>query len=72
MSKDKGGIVEEVFTPSGKQYIVKSRVVLYNLRQALALRSIISSFETSALMSERKGVRCQDKKGPHGLKVPTV
>jgi len=49
ISKDKGGLVEEVFTPAGKQYVVKSRVVLTNLRQALALRSIISSFETSAM-----------------------
>lgn len=54
-SKDKGGLVEEVFTPVGKQYIVKSRVVLSNLRQALALRSIITSFETSAIRRKVKG-----------------
>jgi len=49
MSKDKGRIVEEVFTPIGKQYRVKVNVVLNDLRQALALRAIITSFETSAL-----------------------
>ena len=49
MSKDKGRIVEEVFTPTGKQYRVKVNVVLNDLRQALALRAIITSFETSAL-----------------------
>lgn len=49
MSKDKGGFVEEVFTPSGKKYIVKSRTVLYSMRQALALRGIITAFETSAV-----------------------
>lgn len=54
-SKDKGGLVEEVFTPAGKQYVVKARVVLFNMRQALALRSIISSFETSAMRRKTKG-----------------
>jgi len=49
MSKDKGRIAEEVFTPTGKQYRVKVNVVLNDLRQALALRAIITSFETSAL-----------------------
>ena len=53
MSKDKGRIVEEVFTPTGKQYQVKVNVVLNDLKQALALRSIISSFETSPIMKER-------------------
>jgi len=47
--KDKGGIVEEVFTPAGKRFHVKVNVYLYDLRQALALRAIISSFETSAV-----------------------
>ena len=49
MSKDKGRIVEEVFTPAGKRYQVKANVILNDLKQALALRAIISSFETSAL-----------------------
>jgi len=52
-SKGKGGLVEEVFTPAGKQYVVKCRVVLSNLRQALALRSIITSFETSAVRRDK-------------------
>ena len=59
MSKDSGRKVEEVFTPAGKQYKVKCDVILYDLKQALALRSIITSFETSAMRRERK-----DGKGP--------
>lgn len=45
--------MEEVFTPTGKQYQVKVNVTLNDLKQALALRSIIASFETSAVMRER-------------------
>ena len=47
MSKDKGRIVEEVFTPTGKVYQVKCNVRLSSLKQALSLREIIRSFETS-------------------------
>lgn len=47
--------MEEVFTPAGKQYVVKARVVLQDMRQALALRSIISSFEASATRRKAKG-----------------
>ena len=54
-SKDKGGLVEEVFTPAGKQYVIKSRVVLFSMRQALALRSIIVAFETSAMKRGNNG-----------------
>lgn len=53
MSKDKGRIVEEVFTPTGKEYQVKVNVILHDLKQALALRSIITSFETSALRRDK-------------------
>ena len=55
-SKDGGRKVEEVFTASGKQYQVKCNVVLYDLKQALALRAIITSFETSALRKESNRV----------------
>ncbi len=41
--------MEEVFTVTGKQYKVKVNVILDDLKQALALRSIITSFETSAM-----------------------
>lgn len=41
--------MEEVFTPTGKQYQVKCNVKLNDLKQALALRAIITSFETSAM-----------------------
>jgi len=58
MSKDKGGLVEEVFTPKGKRYKVKVNVELFDLKQALALRSIVTSFETSAL-----------RRGNHGKNV---
>lgn len=54
MSKDEGGLVEEVFTPTGKCYQVNVKVKLYDLKQALALRSIISSFQTSAIKRERR------------------
>lgn len=47
-SKGKGWKVEEVFTPTGTQYRVKVNVVLFDLRQALSLRAIVDSFETSA------------------------
>ena len=49
MSKDKGRIVEEVFTPTGKRYQVKCNVIFDDLKLALALRGIITSFETSAV-----------------------
>lgn len=55
MSKDKGGLVEEVFTPTGKRYQVKVNVILNDLKQALALRSIIASFETSATRRDNGG-----------------
>ena len=45
--------MEEVFTATGKRYKVKCDVVLDDLKQALALRSIISSFETSPTKRER-------------------
>ena len=48
MGKDKGGLVEEVFTTTGKKFQVKCNVTLNDLKQALALRAIITSFETSA------------------------
>lgn len=58
--------MEEVFTSTGKQYQVKvGTVILFDLRQALALRSIISSFETSPQRIER-GSRCKNKEGNHG------
>ena len=41
--------MEEVFTPMGKRYQVKCNVILDDLRLALALRGIITSFETSAI-----------------------
>lgn len=47
--------MEEVFTPTGKPIHVKVDVILYDLKQALALRSIITSFETSAIRRERRG-----------------
>ena len=40
--------MEEVFTTDGKHYHVKVNVCLNDLKQALALRAIILSFETSA------------------------
>lgn len=57
--------MEEVFTPAGKRYSVKANVLLNDLKQALALRAIINSFETSALSLERRGVKCKDKKVSH-------
>lgn len=50
-----GGEVKEVFTPTGKRYQVKVNVILDDLRQALALRRIITSFETSATRRQPKG-----------------
>ena len=48
--KDGGRNVEEVFTPTGQSgYRVKCNVTLFTLKQALSLRAIITSFETSAL-----------------------
>jgi len=49
MSKDKGGLRRKVFTATGPGFRVKCDVVLGDLKQALALRAIITSFETSAL-----------------------
>jgi len=57
MSKDKGRIVVEVFTITGKKYKVKCNVILSDLKQAIALRNIISSFETSATKREGSGVK---------------
>ena len=52
MSKDKRRMVAEVFTTTGKQYRVDCKVVLNNLRQAIALRNIITAFEASVLREE--------------------
>jgi len=52
-SKDSGRNVEEVFTTTGNiGYKVKCNVVLTDLKQALSLRAIITSFEASA---QRRG-----------------
>ena len=55
MRKDKGRIAEEVFTTDGKRYHVKVNVDLNDLKQALALRAIITSFETSATRRGNRG-----------------
>lgn len=47
----------EVFTITGKKYKVKCNVILSDLKQAIALRNIISSFETSATKREGSGVK---------------
>jgi len=55
MSKDKRGIVAEVFTSAEKRYRVKADLVFTDPRLALAFQGIVSSFKTSQDRDWRQG-----------------
>jgi hypothetical protein len=54
MSKDAGGAVKEIFTPTSKKYRVKADLVFDDAKVALAFSRIVSSFETSQSKDRRK------------------
>ena len=56
MGKDVGGVVKEVFTPTGKRYRVKVDLVFDDAKVALAFQRIVSSFKTSQDRDRRNNV----------------